>query len=83
MSRCPSCKRFYCRECVTEHDGRLLCVQCLSAGTGVQARPAGTRWLLWAAGAVMGIVMAFLIFYTTGYVLQQVPPAWSGRVESE
>ena len=81
VSRCPECRRFYCRECVTEHDGRLLCVQCLSARTAVQAAPAGTRWAVWAAVAVLGLVVAFVWFYTTGYVLQQLPPAWSRGVE--
>ncbi len=28
-ARCPGCRRFYCRECVTEHDGRVLCAECL------------------------------------------------------
>ncbi len=28
-ARCPSCKNDFCRECITEHDGRMLCVNCL------------------------------------------------------
>ena len=28
--RCPACGRSYCRECVSEHEGRLLCAACLS-----------------------------------------------------
>ncbi len=27
--RCPECHYFYCRECATEHDGRMLCATCL------------------------------------------------------
>jgi len=83
VSRCPACQRFYCRECVTEHDGRLLCVQCLSAGTAVQARRHGTRWLPWTAAAVLGLWVSFVVFYTTGYVLQQLPPAWSRGLDEE
>lgn len=83
VSRCPECKRFYCRECVTEHDGRLLCVQCLSAGTAMQARADGTRWVLWTAAALLGLLMAFVMFYTTGYVLRQLPPAWSRGSDAE
>jgi len=83
VSRCPSCKRFYCRECVTEHDGRLLCVQCLAAGTAVAARRLGTRWVLWAAAAVLGLLASFAVFYATGYVLQQLPPAWSSGADAE
>ena len=29
--QCPSCKRFFCRECVTEHAGRMICVNCVAA----------------------------------------------------
>lgn len=81
VSRCPECRRFYCRECVTEHDGRLLCVGCLSTRTAVKATATGTRWAVWAAAAVLGLAVAFVVFYTTGYVLQQLPPAWSRGVD--
>ncbi len=30
VARCPSCQRFFCGECVTEHDGRLVCAACLA-----------------------------------------------------
>src|SRR6266576_2922250 len=29
VCRCPGCARPFCRECVTEHEARLLCAQCL------------------------------------------------------
>lgn len=29
VCRCPGCGRSYCRECVTEHEARLLCAACL------------------------------------------------------
>ncbi|MEI9999185.1 MAG: rhomboid family protein [Verrucomicrobiota bacterium] len=29
-ARCPECGRFYCRECVTEHDDRVVCAACLA-----------------------------------------------------
>ncbi len=29
VCRCPGCSRSYCRECVTEHESRLLCAACL------------------------------------------------------
>ncbi len=27
--RCPICKRFFCAECGTEHEGRMICSFCL------------------------------------------------------
>ncbi|MFN0105263.1 MAG: rhomboid family protein [Bryobacteraceae bacterium] len=83
VSRCPECRRFYCRECVTEHDGRLLCVQCLSARMALRTGRMGTRWLMWTAAALLGLLLSFVVFYTTGYVLQQLPPAWSRGVDEE
>ena len=29
VARCPECRQFYCRECVTEHDYRVICATCL------------------------------------------------------
>lgn len=31
-ARCPSCGYFFCGECITEHEGRLVCASCLSGG---------------------------------------------------
>ena len=28
VARCPECRGFFCRECITEHEGRLICAQC-------------------------------------------------------
>jgi hypothetical protein len=28
-ARCTSCKRSYCRECIVDHKGRILCGPCL------------------------------------------------------
>ena len=83
VGRCPECRHYYCRECVTEHDGRLLCGQCLAArGTAGDVR-SGTRWLVWTAAALLGLFISFVVFYSTGYVLRQLPPAWSRGVEEE
>jgi hypothetical protein len=32
--RCPSCRRYFCGECVTEHSGKLVCSSCLAAAAG-------------------------------------------------
>ncbi|ACL02673.1 rhomboid family protein [Desulfatibacillum aliphaticivorans] len=28
-ARCPECQRYFCRECITEHEGRVICSRCL------------------------------------------------------
>ena len=30
IARCPECGSFFCRECITEHDERVLCASCLA-----------------------------------------------------
>lgn len=29
VARCPECEGYFCRECVTEHEDRVLCASCL------------------------------------------------------
>lgn len=70
VCRCPECGRSFCRECVTEHEARLLCAQCLNKLTrGRAARKAGLRRLVPAAMAVSGILLAWIVFYGAGEAL--------------
>ncbi len=81
VSRCPSCRRFYCRECVTEHDRQLLCVACLANLSTNTAPPSSTRWLLWSAAALLGLALSFSLFYASGRFLHQLPSSWTGAPE--
>src|SRR6185295_1756171 len=64
VCRCPGCGRSYCRECVTEHDARLLCRSCLAGLAGAtRIRGAGMRRMLPAAMALGGILLAWVVFY--------------------
>ena len=29
VARCPECGQFFCRECITEHEDRVVCSSCL------------------------------------------------------
>ncbi|MBE2214534.1 MAG: rhomboid family protein [Opitutaceae bacterium] len=74
-ARCVSCGRTFCRECVAEHDGRMICGACLHEET---AAPDGERrgWLGRVARAgqfVAAGVVAWLVFYFAGRMLLQVP----------
>ena len=76
IARCPECGSFFCRECITEHDERIICASCLAKVT----RPAAakiTRFRLaalrpWAA-AFSGILVAWLCFYFIGRLLVAIP----------
>lgn len=74
VARCPECRQFYCRECITEHDDRVICATCLKKLT----RP-GFRErirLAWLAGwtqALLGVLAGWLFFYLVGRVLLAIP----------
>ena len=77
--RCPSCQRFFCRECATEHNGRLLCVQCLAQVVAAatpkdsQGRRAFASTLGWIAAALGGLLFAWLLFFYLGAALSRIP----------
>lgn len=77
VCRCPACGRSFCRECVTEHEARLLCARCLEAEAQAPgARRHGSRKAsLWMA--VAGLLLAWIFFYGTGQALILI----TGRME--
>ena len=75
VGRCPSCKHFYCRECVVEHDGRLTCTRCLAAAQ-IERKPEGARWGLWPTMAAAGFLLAWMVHYYLGWALSQIPASF-------
>ena len=74
VARCPVCRNAYCRECVTEHEGRVVCAPCLRK---VLTTSGGTRrrFLRFAAAGlpVVGLLLAWIVFYGIGRVLMLIP----------
>ena len=73
--RCPSCGRFFCRECVTEHDDRMLCSGCLAqlaSGRGQGAGRWQARLAVWAQG-IGGFLLIWYLFYLVGRMLLAIP----------
>lgn len=76
-ARCPQCRRPYCRECVTEHDGRFLCASCLRKSTGPrEARGPRLRWLTVPLHLLVGLAVAWTVFEFLGLVLLRTPSQW-------
>ena len=74
VARCPECERYFCRECASEHGGRLLCAACLAKSV----RPPLTQrssfqLMLRAASLGAGTLLAWLFFYWTAAVLMKIP----------
>lgn len=78
VGRCLECTRFFCRECIAEHDGRLICGQCLARLTKPTPTAASPGWRLARslAVAVLGFATAWFCFYTVGEVLLALPSSW-------
>lgn len=74
-AKCPSCQRFYCRECITEHDGRMTCAACLAVETTEEAAP-DRAWLPLAKRSMqfaMALVVLWCLFMTIGGLLWRLP----------
>jgi hypothetical protein len=76
-ARCPQCGRFYCRECVTEHEDRVICAACLKklARTPITQR-AGFVGVLRAGQLALGLAVTLLFFYLLGQSLLSIPSAF-------
>lgn len=74
VARCPECRRFFCRECITEHDDRVVCASCLQAAS----TDATQRKIRWASLTVplqfcVGLLLVWLVFYGLGRILTAIP----------
>jgi len=76
VARCPECGRSYCRECVVEHEDRIICSGCLAKLAAAAAKPARSwsfRPALRFAAAFTGIIAAWFIYFVAGRVLLAIP----------
>ena len=76
-ARCPSCSRYFCRECVTEHEDRLICATCL----GKQIQQSGAKERSYKAvfrvfHLFLAIFALWLFFYYMGEALLSLPDSF-------
>lgn len=72
--RCPECHHFFCRECVTEHDDRMLCAACLMklARLPLTRRPALAR-VIRLCQCAFGFLLVWFLFFVLGEKLSREP----------
>ncbi len=77
VARCPECTRFFCRECVTEHAGRVLCAQCLNkTGTGPVVNPSLHAGISGILQFLLGGFIMLVFFYYFGQILLSIPDSF-------
>ncbi|MGE5840067.1 MAG: rhomboid family protein [Deltaproteobacteria bacterium] len=86
VARCPECGRFFCRECVSEHDDRVICAFCLKRLSKKAARPYRLVGLVRLAQVLMGVLLLWSSFYLLGKALLTIPSSFhemgTGQEES-
>ena len=75
--RCPECRRFFCRECVTEHEDRAICASCLKKLTAPGlAKQRAFSTLKHSVQLIIGILVAWFFFFGIGEVLLRLPASF-------
>lgn len=83
VARCPGCHRHFCRECVTEHDHRLLCASCLAAeATAPAEKP--RRAIPFAPLIQLGaaVFVLWMTFFVLAQALLLIPSKFHDNHES-
>lgn len=76
VARCTVCGSFYCRECIAEHDGRMICARCLLPGEATRGK---RRFLSGTARAfqlLAGVMLLWFVFFLMGQALLRLPSSF-------
>ena len=77
VARCPQCAHSFCRECITEHEDRVLCADCLAKA--LRRTEEKQSFLSHVGGLTLGIIgiaTAWLFFYCLGELLARAPASF-------
>ena len=76
-ARCPECRQYFCHECITEHEDRVVCAACLRKLARAGAPPRFRWWSLATVGQCLtGLLIAWFFFYSAGRVLLAIPASF-------
>lgn len=76
-ARCPQCGRFFCKECITEHAGQVLCTTCLQKTVlAPEDRRASWALVLYALQIGVGLCLAWTFFYCLAQLLLLIPTSF-------
>lgn len=76
-ARCPECRRFFCRECVAEHEDRVICAACLKKLAAPERAKRRTFSVLTRSmELVVAIFVAWFFFFMIGEGLLRIPASF-------
>lgn len=74
---CPVCRRYFCRECITEHEDRVLCARCLRKAAPVNKfKSTAYGGLIRLGQLAAGMIVMWVFFYYLGQALISLPSAF-------
>ncbi|MDX2111650.1 MAG: rhomboid family protein [Verrucomicrobiota bacterium] len=71
-ARCLECGQFFCRECASEHDGRILCSACLTKKGHKREKSAPftlSKQAVIVLKGISGILLAWFLFWLFGLLV--------------
>jgi hypothetical protein len=76
-ARCPDCKRYFCRECVSEHEDRILCASCLRQLAAPQVRKRRNLTAVFqVVPCLLAIGITWFFFFLVGRGLLAIPDSF-------
>ncbi len=76
VARCPECGRTFCRECISEHDDRVICASCLKRLSQKTVRRYRLVWLARLAQVLVAVLLLWSSFYLLGKALLTIPSSF-------
>ncbi|MCP4640681.1 MAG: rhomboid family protein [bacterium] len=77
VAQCPECSRFFCRECITDHEGRAVCASCLATIAADDApRRKRLTGLLRIVAVAANVVLLWVLFFMLGRGLLALPSSF-------
>src|SRR2546421_6533413 len=77
VARCPSCGQTFCRECITEHEDRVICAACLRKLTRVPLlQRRGLATFLRYSQCLLSLIIVWFFFYVIGEMLLRLPASF-------
>ena len=77
VARCISCLQYFCRECVGEHEGKMICAGCLRKQEAKKKTVAPRRALI--SSTLLFVASFFFLwwcFYGMGNLLLRIPSSF-------